>query len=72
MKKMDSYRKSLNKQQTALRRMLLSIDQHDRAIQLFLSLHAMLHSAKMAQTEPSSFEYEVLNNLTEEQIRRIP
>ena len=72
MEKMETYRKSLNKQQTKLCRMLLSFDQHDRAIQLFLSHHAMLHSAKMAQTEPWSFEDEVLNDLTEEQIRRIP
>ena len=32
----------------------------------------MLHSAKMTQTEPWSFEDEVLNDMTEEQIRRIP
>ncbi len=68
---MESYRKSLNKQQTELRRILLSFKQHDKAIQLFLSQHALLHSAKMAQP-PWSFEDEVLNDLTEQQIRRIP
>ena len=69
---MESHRKSLNKQQTELRRVLMRFDQHDKAIQLFLSQHAMLHSAKMTQTEPWSFEDEVLNDMTEEQIRRIP
>ncbi len=32
----------------------------------------MLHSVKMAQSEPWSFEDEILNDMTEEQIRRIP
>lgn len=72
MKKMESLRKSLNKRQTELRRMLSSSDQHDEAIALFLSQHAMLHSAKMAQTEPWSFEDAILDDMTEEQIRRIP
>jgi hypothetical protein len=69
---MESYRKLCLKQQTELRRLLSSSDQHDEAIGLFLSQHAMLHSAKMAQTEPWSFEDQVLNDMTEERIRRIP
>ena len=69
---MESYRKSLNKRQTELRRILMSFRQHDKAIQLFLSQHAMLHSAKMARTELWSFEDEVLNDMTEDQIRRLP
>lgn len=72
MKEIESLLKSLNKQQTELRRILTSFDQHDKAIQLFLSHHAMLHSAKMAQTESWSFEDAILNDLTEEQIRCIP
>lgn len=74
---MESYRKSLNKRQTELRRMLLSFRRHDEAIQLFLHQHAMLHSAKAAQTEQPasefwSFEDNVLDDMTEEQMRRIP
>jgi len=69
---MESYRKACLQQQTELRRILMSFDQHDRAIQLFLSQHAMLHSAKMAQTASWSFEDEVFSNISEEQIRRIP
>ena len=69
---MESYRKLLNKQQTELRQVMMSFEQHDRAIQLFLTQHAMLHSVNMAQGKIWSFEDEVLNDMTEEQIRRIP
>ena len=72
MTKMESYRKLCLKQQTELRRILMSFSQHSKAIELFISQHAMLHSAKMAQTESWSFEDEVLNDMIEEQIRRIP
>ena len=65
-------RKSLNKQQTELRRALSSSKQHEQAIQLFLKHHAMLHSADVAQIETWSFEDHVLNDMTEEQVRRIP
>jgi hypothetical protein len=72
MKKVESHRRLLNKQQTELRRMLMSFNQHDKAIHLFLNQHAMLHSAKMAQTELWSYEDEVLDDMVCEQIRRIP
>jgi hypothetical protein len=65
-------RKFLNKQQTELRQVMMGLDQHDLAIRLFLRQHAMLHSVKMAQSEPWSFEDEILDDMTEEQIRRIP
>ena len=66
MKRMESHRRSLNKRQTELRHVMMSFDQHDRAIRLFLRQHAMLHSIKMAQSEAWSFEDEVLNDMTEE------
>jgi hypothetical protein len=69
---MESYRKLCLKRQTELRQMPARSEQYDEAIQLFLSQHAMLHSAAMAQTEPWSFEDEILDDMTEEQIRRIP
>ena len=72
MTKMESYRKLCLKKQTELRRIMMSFSQHREAIDLFLSQHAMLHSMQMAQTEPWSFEDEVLNDMIEEQIRRIP
>ena len=64
--------KLLNKQQTELRQVMMSFDHHDEAIQLFLRQHAMLHSVNMAHSELWSFEDEILNDMTEEQIRRIP
>jgi len=33
---MESYQKLLNKQQTELRHVMMSFDQHEEAIQLFL------------------------------------
>ena len=70
--RMETNRKLLNKQQTKLRQVMTRFDQHDNAIRLFLSHHAMLHSAKMAQTETWSFEDDILNDMTEDKIRRIP
>ena len=67
-----SYRKLCLKQQTELRKGLENPDQFMDAIQLFMRQHAMLHSAKMAQTELWSFEDAVLDDMTEQHIRRIP
>jgi hypothetical protein len=69
---MDSYRRYCLKQQTELRQILTSTDENDKWIQLFMHQHAMLHSREMAGTEPWSFEDEVLEDMTEERIRRIP
>jgi hypothetical protein len=66
------YRKECLIRQTHLRKIMLDSDQHDEAMQLFFSQHAVLHSAKMAQLEQWSFEDAILNDITEEQIRRIP
>jgi hypothetical protein len=72
METVETNRKLCLKQQTALRRMLVGDDQHQEALQLLLCQHAMLHSAKMAQTGLWSFEDEILDDLTEGQFRRIP
>jgi hypothetical protein len=69
---MEPYRKLCLKRQTELRQIMTRSGQHDKALELFLSQHAMLHSAMMAQTEPWSFEDEILDDMTEERIRRIP
>jgi hypothetical protein len=71
MKKME-YRKSWNKQQREFREILLSFEQHQRAFELFYRQHGTLHSAKVAQSEPWSYEDELLNDMNDEQIRRIP
>lgn len=72
MESVESHRKICLTQQTELRRIMMSSTQHNKAIQLFLNQHAMLHSAKIAQTESWSFEDEVFKDTTVEQIRRIP
>jgi hypothetical protein len=69
---MDSPQKNWNKRQTQFREILLSFNQHDQAIRLFLHQHAALHTAQMASAGTWSFEDEVLNDMQEEQIRRIP
>ncbi len=68
----ESYRKACLKQQTELHRLLTRPDPYDQAIQLFLSQHAMLHSARVTQTALWSFEDEIFDGLAEEQTRRIP
>jgi hypothetical protein len=68
----QSYRKLWNERQRELRRVLLSYQQHEAALELFLSQHAMLHSEEVTQCETWSFEDEVFRDATEEQIRRVP
>ncbi len=69
---MDSHRKLWNTQQQALRRALSRPADHAQAIELFLSQHAMVHSAEMAQAGLWSFEDEVWQGLSEAATRRIP
>ncbi len=65
-------RKKLMKQQTRLREILTSFDQHEEAMSLFMDVHAALHSAKVTFPETASLEDLVLDDLTEDQWRRIP
>jgi hypothetical protein len=44
----------------------------EKAIELFLDQHAMVHSGRMAKGKPWSFEDGVLNGMTDDQIRCIP
>ena len=69
---LEANRKLCLKQQTELRHKLLSADHYQEACQLFFKQHAMLHSVKMAQTEPWSLEDEVFDELSDEKTRRIP
>ena len=69
---MKAKQKLLNKQQTELRQIMMAFNQHDKAIQHFMRQHALLHSAKMSQSESWSYEDEILDDMTEAQIRRIP
>ena len=69
---MDARRKTWNQQQQALRQSLASLDNPPKAIELFLSQHAMLHTAGVSQMGLRSFEDEILDGLTSQQMRIIP
>ena len=69
---MDPYRKSWNERQHALRQALARPEEHLQAIALFLTQHAMVHTAGMSQSGLWSFEDETWDGLTAEELRRIP
>ena len=68
---MDIHRKNWNAVQQALKWALAAGDR-EKTLELFLSQHAMLHSGKMAKSGLWSFEDEVLDGLSDEQVRAIP
>ncbi len=69
---MDPIRKHWNEQQQALRSTLANPEDQARAVKLFLSQHAMLHSAEMSQSGLFSFEDQVWNGLEVRLARLIP
>jgi hypothetical protein len=69
---MESYRKTWNKQQTKFKDILLSFDQHDKAISMFLGQHARLHSAAMTDSVAWSFEDEIMDNIQDQTARLVP
>lgn len=69
---MEAYRKAWNKRQTQFRDLLRSYTDHERAMAMFRSQHARLHSAEMAGSEPWSFEDWIWTDLSEADLRRIP
>jgi hypothetical protein len=68
---MDANHKQWNQGHQNLRQALSKGD-HQRAIELFLIQHAMVHSAKMSKAKVWSFEDEILNGMPEDQIRCVP
>jgi hypothetical protein len=68
---MDPNRKLWNDRHQNLNRALSKGDR-DTAIELFLDQHAMIHSAKVSKSKLWSFEDELLDDLTEAEIRQIP
>ena len=68
---MNPNRKLWNEGHQKLQRALTANDQ-ERASELFLSQHAMLHSVSISKSKLWSFEDEILNDMTEDQIRCIP
>jgi hypothetical protein len=69
---MDAHRKEWNLQQQALRQALTRLDDHQEALELFLRQHAMVHAAEMSHAGLWSFEDEVLDRLSGQQMRLIP
>ena len=65
-------RKLCLKRQTALRQLLSDTAKFEEAIEQFLSQHASLHTARMAGSEPWSFEDQVLDDIDEQRFRRVP
>ena len=69
---MNPDRKFWNRQQQVLRQNLAHVEDHHMAIELFLNQHAMVHAAEMSQAGLWSFEDEILDGVTGQQMRLIP
>ena len=69
---MDANRKIWNERQKILRQALTGPGEHQQAIDLFLTQHAMLHAAEMSRSGLWSFEDEVWDGLSAEALRCIP
>jgi hypothetical protein len=68
----EKYRKLCLRQQTQLRKLMANTDKYQEAIAIFLSQHAMLHSEKTTLKESWSFEDAIFEDMSAEQLRRIP
>jgi hypothetical protein len=69
---MDPDRKRWNEGQQALRKALARPGTHAQAVELFLTQHAMIHSAEMSKAGLYSFEDEIWNGLDDASARYIP
>ena len=68
---MNPNRKSWNANHQKLTRALAKAERN-RAIELFLDQHAMVHPAKVARGELVSFDDELLWDMTAEEVRQVP
>jgi len=68
---MDPNRKLWNDGHKSLTRLFAQGDR-DPAIELFLNQHAMVHSARVSKSRLWSFEDELLNGMTDQEVRQIP
>lgn len=71
MPNLSTLRKEWNAAQKQLRPLLSEPDRHKEAIQLFLGQHAVLHSARLSTGAAWSFEDLLLDDLPEEDFRRL-
>jgi hypothetical protein len=72
MDTIEANRKRLGKQQTELRRLMTDPGQFEPAMQLLFEQHASLHSEKASNIGIWSYEDALLDDLSDEQFRRIP
>jgi len=71
-RKMVTSRMEWNAGQKKLRTLLSASNSYSQAIQLFLKQHAEVHSSIMSSSGTFSFEDEVLVDLTDVQMRKMP
>ena len=69
---MDTARKNWNARQKELRTLFSDPLNYPKAVDLFLQQHAEVHSGIMSAVGSLSFEDEVINDMTDKQIRCIP
>ena len=69
---MDTARKNWNARQKELRTLFSDPLNYPQAVDLFLQQHAEVHSGIMSAVGSLSFEDEVINDMTDNQIRCIP
>ncbi len=69
---MDEQRKNWNENQQKLRRFLARPEDHQKAVDLFLVQHAMVHSAKEFEMGLYSFEDEIWGGLDDPSARFVP
>ncbi|MGD0708760.1 MAG: DinB family protein [Anaerolineaceae bacterium] len=69
---MDPHRNLWNRQQQALRSALSSSAKHAKAIELFLSQHAMVHASAMSEDGLYSFDDKLWEGIGDDAARRIP
>ncbi len=72
MKEIETRRRLWNQQQKELRSALASPGEHQKALELFHSQHAALHSSALAESEAWSLADEVWKDLSADIARRIP
>jgi hypothetical protein len=69
---MDPHRKAWNDRHKELRYALEKSRDLEKAIELFLIQHGMVHSAELSESSMFSFEDEILNDLKPDKFRIIP
>jgi len=65
-------RKLWNENHKRLTNLILKPSEHEPTLDLFLSQHSLLHSSKMSDSEMTTLEDELVNDLQEETIRKYP